>query len=249
MASGEPAPWRIRTEAQDAVLGLSLEERDYLSVTENRYSGNVEKYVKFVGDLMEMLRNWPQFFGSRELCGEKVHAAILSGICQSLIVGSLFAGVSITPLFSTSLNFADWKVRTHGALWSLLLMVNIATIGSSALFLFHILGCPPQLGWVWMCNIGPFLFLTPFVLMSVTAPLSFAAISCSAWFIYGRVVGILMTLVSAMLVLFGTYFTLLLGARHLKTLHTGRLAPGPPQNAHDRTVNGVSPCATTSDSS
>ncbi|KAG0593168.1 hypothetical protein M758_1G302400 [Ceratodon purpureus] len=236
---GESATWRMRTEAQDAVLDLSLEEKDYLSVIEKNYSGNVEKYVKFVEDIMELLRNWPQFFASRELCGEKVHAAILTAVCQSLILGALFAGVSITPLFSTPQNLADWKSRTHGSLWSLLLMLNIATIGSSALFLFHLLGCPPQLGWVWMCNIGPFLFSTPFVLMSVSAPLSFAAISCSAWFIYGRVVGILTTLISGILVLFGTYLTVVLGTRHLKTLHTGRVATGPPGN-RSSTVNGIS---------
>jgi len=226
---GDSATWRERSDA--AGEGLSAEERDYISVTEKRYAGVVQKHVKTVQNIMLLVRDWPPFFQTRESCGEKVHEALQTAACQSLILGALFASVSITPLFSAlPQNVADWKARAHGALWAMLLMCNIATIGTSALLLFHLLGCPPPLGWVWMCNVGPFLISTPFVLMSVSAPLSFVAISCSVWFIYGRVVGTLTFVVSALLVLYGTYFTLVIGARHVATLTTGGVAAHENQN-------------------
>lgn len=200
---------------------LSPEEQLYIDNLGQHYSGNVQKYVKFVKDEMELLRNWPHFFEERESCGEKLHTALLAVASHLLLLGALLAAVSITPFIATLQNTADWKARTYGALWSLVLMFNFATLGSSALFMFHLLGCPPQLGWIWMCNIGPFLISTPFMLMSVSAVLSFVAVSFSAWFLYGRVVGILSTVVATLLVGFGGYLALDIGTRHLKTLNTG----------------------------
>lgn len=222
-ATSVPTRWRKRTNTQGAQQDLSPEEKAILSDTTRHYSGGVETSYKFVKDFMELLRNWPEIFTTRELCGERLHAALLNVASHLLVLSALLASVSITPLISALPgNVDDWKQRTHGALWSLVLSLNFATLGAAALFLFHLLGCPPQLGWVWACNMGAFLITIPLALMSVSAVMSFVAVSFTCWFIYGRIVGVLTTVVSVIFVLFGGCLALRIGQRHLKTLNIDR---------------------------
>lgn len=102
----------------------------------------------------------------------------------------------------------------------LVLMSNLATLGASAFMIFHLLGCPPPLGWIWMCNIGVYWISIPLVLMSFSAVLTFVTIAFSAWFLYGYKVGILAAAVGGTIVGFGVVLAASIGSRHLKTLNT-----------------------------
>jgi hypothetical protein len=95
---------------------------------------------------------------------------------------------SLDTAFCTK-QFQHEQHALYGLLWMLCLISQFLGIASTCIYLGYLLDHPARVNFMFVCNMGPWVGVTVFLLLLSTFT-SFVAKGYSLWLIFGRTVGI-----------------------------------------------------------